>query len=426
MKPHRSLFRSSISLAVLHALLSFHASPLTAASTQALVAEALQKNPEIHFYEAEIQAARAGRLTASQLANPDLNLEAGGIRIKNQGGGSADDGPVWRASISQVIDFPGRMALRKAIADRDIALAELGLLQFRSQLTNQVRALSGDVALLKRRETALRTVRERLAALIEVLVQRDSGAVNARLERRILEASLLSSDRALTDAEKERRESAATLSVLCGRQPDTELLVDDHLPAFPAAPSLEALKQRAAETNFDLQQKRLNLARQGLKVDLAKSERWGNISFGPYLGGQSAGDREVEGGIGFSIPLPLWNRNKGGIQAEQARMLQAEALMAATLRDLERDLTISRAAYAAELKSLSNWKIESESEFAKAAADADEHFRLGAVPASTYVEMQRGYTEAIDSLILSRRNAWTHLMELERLIGTTIGKEGRP
>lgn len=393
---------------------------------QSLVNEALQRNTEIRFYEAELEAARGGRMTASQLPNPDLNLEAGGIQIKNADGSGTDDGPVWRVSISQVLDFPGRMALRKAIADRDIALAELGLAQFRNQLANEVRARSGDVALLRRRENAARAVRERLASLIEVLVQRDPGTVSARLERRILEASLMTSDRALTDAEKERREASATLSVLCGRSPDTDLEVQEAALVFPAVPALETLKQRAAQTNFDLQQKRLQLARQGLKVDLAKSERWGNITFGPYLGGQNAGDREIEGGIGFSVPLPLWNRNKGSIHAEQARMQQAEALMTTTLRDLERDLATARASYTAELKAMENWKADSEKEFSLAAAEADKHFRLGAVPAATYVEMQRGYLDAIDSLIQSRRNGWSHLMDIERLIGSPLINESGP
>jgi hypothetical protein len=47
------------------------------------------------------------------------------------------------------------------------------------------------------------------------------------------------------------------------------------------------------------------------------------------------------------------------------------------------------------------------------------------VPAATYVEMQRGYLDAIDSLIQCRRNAWAHQMEIERLTGTTLGKEAK-
>ena len=402
-----------LSLATL--ALSVFAAAGEATSTRSLIAEALQKNPEIRFYEAEIAAALGGRQAAGQLANPELSTELGSMNVHGQG-----DGLVWRAEIAQAFDFPGRLSLRKAIADRDIALAGLGLTQFKAQLANEVSARAGDVALLQRKQAAARSVRERVEALIEVLVQRDSGSISALLERRILEATLLNSDRTLTDATKQLREASVTLGVLCGRSPDETLIIDSSAASFPATPALQSLKQQAANTNFDLQQKRLQIARQGLKVDLTKSERWGNITFGPYMAGQHAGGTQVEGGLSFSVPLPLWNKNKGNIVAEQARSQQAEAMLTATLRDLERDLEISRAAYAAELEALSHWRPESEKQFSDAAAEADRHFRLGAVPATTYVEMQRGYLDAMDSLIESRRNAWKHLMEIERLIGNPL------
>ena len=407
-----------LGITLLTAILSATAQAGPAVSSSDLVAEALQKNPEVRFYEAEIAAARGGRQTAGQLANPELSTELGGMSLAQ-----AKEGLVWRASILQVFDFPGRMSLRKAIADRDITLAELGLQQFKSQLANEVRARAGDVILLKRKEDAARSVRERLESLIEVLVQRDTGSVSALLERRILEATLLTSDRTLTDASKQVREAIATLAVLCGRGPDQPIQLSGVFTSFPTVPHLESLKQQAAQSNFDLQQKRLNVAKQGLKIDLSKSDRWGNITFGPYMAGQHAGGTQIEGGFVVSIPLPLWNKNKGNIAAEEARTQQAEALLLATLRDLERDLAVARSAYLSELDALSRWRPESEKQFSDAAAEADRHYRLGAVPAATYVEMQRGYLDAMDSLIESRRNAWKHRMEIERLTGTSLTGE---
>ena len=389
-------------------------------SSEALVASALSKNPEIRFYEAEIEAARGGRVSAGQLANPDFNVETGLMRVHDVDGTRLGDGLVWRASIAQVFDFPGRLALRKAIADRDIALAELGLNQFKAQLANEVRARCGEIQLLARKENAARSVSTRLAALVEVLVQRDPGTVSALLERRILEASLLSSERAVTDAAKLLREASASLAVLCGLSPEETFDLSGALADFPVVPDLAAMKQQAAQTNFALQQQRLQIARQGLQVDLTKSERWGDITFGPYMAGQQPGGRQLEGGVVFSIPLPLWNRNKGAITAETARQQQAEALMMALLRDLDRDLAIARSAYLAELDALSRWHPESEKQFREAAEEADRHYRLGAVPAATYVEMQRGYLDAIDALIETRRNAWRHQMEIERLTGSRL------
>jgi cobalt-zinc-cadmium efflux system outer membrane protein len=327
----------------------------------------------------------------------------------------------YRAEISQTFDFPGRMSLRKAIAERDIALAELGLLQFKALLGNEIRTRAGDYLLLQRKVEATTAVRKRLEELIAVLVQRDTGSVSALLERRILEATLLTSDRTLTDANEAADEARITLNLLCGQAPDAELKLDNSDPTFPPVPTLKALKEQAAKNNFELQQKRLQLARQGLKIDLTKSERWGDIKFGPYFTGNKLSDElEREGGLVLSIPLPLWNKNKGNIDAEQARQAQAEAMLAATLRDLERDLTIQRSKYAAELEALSHWKPETEKEFQQAAEEADHHYRLGAVPATTYVEMQRGYLDALDALIETRRHVWEHRMKIEQLTGAPM------
>lgn len=410
---------SVLSCGIFQLFLCFQAQAVTSAD---LAAEAIAKNPEVQYYEAQLEAARGGRQQAGEYANPQLGVEWGHKKIVEIGGTVEGEGRVWRAQIMQTFDFPGRMGLRKAVADHDIALAELGLTQFKSQLANKVKALAGEVMLLQQKERATQSVMDRLQALVEVLVQRDTGNISAKLERRILEASLVTSDRTRTNAMKETAEAMVELNLLCGRPADAKLELEDTLPAFPVAPDLKGLMQLAANGNFDLQQKRTALAQQGIKVDLTKSERWGNISFGGYMAGERHYEKDVEGGIAISIPLPLWNKNKGNIAAEKARQAQAEAQLLSTLRDLECGLATALSGYRAELASLSRWRVESEKEFQAAAEEADHHYRLGAVPAPTYVEMQRGYLEALDALIQTRRNAWLHLMQLERLTGGSLSK----
>jgi hypothetical protein len=82
-----------------------------------------------------------------------------------------------------------------------------------------------------------------------VLVQRDTGSVSALLERRILEATLLNSDRVLTDAAKLSREATATLAVLCGRGPDEPIKLSGVSTSFPqrAASRISQAAGRAHE-----------------------------------------------------------------------------------------------------------------------------------------------------------------------------------
>ena len=49
-----------------------------------------------------------------------------------------------------------------------------------------------------------------------------------------------------------------------------------------------------------------------------------SISVGATISEENPGDREGIIGVGVSLPLPLWNRNKGGIETAVARRMQAE------------------------------------------------------------------------------------------------------
>src|SRR5260221_12855944 len=103
-------------------------------SIGSLVEEAYQKNPELHFHEQEIAAARGDRRTAGTWPNPDLSGQIGGKVYNSLGGKYLGTGPVWTVSLTQTLEFPGRATLRKAIADKQIALAQIGLEQFRLSL----------------------------------------------------------------------------------------------------------------------------------------------------------------------------------------------------------------------------------------------------------------------------------------------------
>src|SRR6185503_18340364 len=115
-------------------------STTNAITIPALVAEALERNPELKFYEAEITAAKAGRKTAGLFANPELNGSVGQKTVR--GSGLSSEGVAWSVSVLQPFEWPGRIGLRKAIANRDIELAELGYDRFKLALVARVRALA--------------------------------------------------------------------------------------------------------------------------------------------------------------------------------------------------------------------------------------------------------------------------------------------
>ena len=163
--------------------------------------------------------------------------------------------------------------------------------------------------------------------------------------------------------------------------------------------------------------RRVELEQQGFKVSLARKDGYPSLTVGPYFSQERAGDREQQIGVGISLPLPLWNRNKGNVKTAEARRTQAETLAFVAQRDLDRRIIQTALAYQTKLAEMGKWRPESVDEFRKAAELADRHYRLGAVPIATYVELQKQYLEAVEALLDTRREALEAGQQIQLLTG---------
>ena len=391
------------------------ATATNSATLDALVAETLERNPELKFYEAEIRVAKAGRKNAGLFANPEVS---GGVGNKTvRGGGMSAEGVAWSVSLAQPFEWPGRLGLRKAIANRDIELAELGYDRFKIALGGRVRTLAYELFAAQEKAAGAREVAERFTALREVLVQRDPAGLTPMLEMRVIEATELTMHRKASDATIATQAALLELNQLRGVAGDAQVAVKETPLVFRPAESRETLLASARTNNFELRARAVELAQQGFRVDLAKNERFPSVSIGPTFSEENAGDRERIIGVSVSLPLPLWNRNNGNIEAAVARQTQAQASLDVAIREVERKIVVVAMTYEAKLREMSKWQPDSVRHFRDAAELADRHYRLGAVPVSTYVELQKQYLETVESLLGTKKEALELAQQLELLTG---------
>ena len=388
-------------------------------SLDALVKEALEKNPELAFYQAEIAAAKGARKTAGVLANPELSAGVG--RKSVRGPGANGDGTAWSVSLMQPFEWPGRLGLRKAIANRDIELATLGLERFRTALAGRVRTLAYGLFAAQEKAAAAREVAERFRDLREVLVQRDPAGLTPLLETRVIEATELNAQRKASEALLAQQTALLELNQLRGSAPETALPMGQPQLTFPQAQPRETLVAQARTNNFEIRLRAVELEQQGFRVNLARNERRPAISVGPFVSHESAGgDRELQVGIGLSMPLPLWNRNQGNLAIAEARRTQAETSLHIATRELERKVLEAALTYETKVREMARWRPDSAEHFREAAEVADRHYRLGAVPISTYVELQKQYLEAVEALLETKHEALEAASQLELLTGQPL------
>jgi cobalt-zinc-cadmium efflux system outer membrane protein len=388
----------------------------------ALVRQALANNPELKFYAAEISAAKGTLKTAGTIRNPELNTDAGYKNARDNSGGLSGEGAAWSVSVNQTFEYPGRIALRKAIAKGDVNLAELHLQQFRLTLAARVRTLAYSISIAEERSMAAREVADRFQGLSDVLAQRPAAGVTPLLEARIIDANTLNFRRQEREAVLAASTAAAELNQLCGRPANATLQVSaGELNLLEM--SLQTLVDAARASAFDIRIRQRELAQQGFKVALARNERFPAIAVGPYYSQENAADKEQRAGIGISLPLPLWDRNIGNIETSKAREEQAQASLLATQREVERRVTQSAATFEMKREQIANWQVDTVAKFREAAELADRNYRLGAVALPVYVETQKQYPEIVGALQEMKKDALQAAQELEILTGLKLYRE---
>jgi cobalt-zinc-cadmium efflux system outer membrane protein len=415
MKIIRSLFPLVLALP----LCAAEPKPPAPITLDALVAQALAENPELKFYEAEIAAARGERKAVGAWANPEIAGELGRKRVR---GDVSAEGTAWAVSVQQTFEWPGRISLRKAIADRQVQLADVGLEQFRAALAAEVRKRAFALFTAQRRAEATLEVSGRGEELVATLVQREPAGVTPLLETRAIEASVIKLRRDASEAAQEAQNALYELNQLRGLPIQMPLVIADVTLNFSDLPGVEELLRRAGRGNFTLRQREIELVQQGFKVRLSENEAWPAITLGPQFSQEKAGDRETIAGVGVSLPLPLWNRNTGNIEASKARELQAQTSLRLSQREIERKIREQAAAYELHRKEMARWNPKVAEQLREAAALADRHYRLGAVPLTTYLEVQASYLEALEAIYATQADALNAQAELELLTGTKLAK----
>ena len=387
-----------------------------------LVREALLRNPELNFYRAEIAAARGTLKTAGTIRNPELSTQAGYKNTRDNSSGSSGEGGTFALSANQTFEYPGRIALRKAVAEGDIHLAELHLAQFRIALGARIRALVNGVFVAQERLTAVREVADRFEGLSNVLAQRQPTGVTSELETRIIEGNALTLRRQEREAELAAKIPLAQLNQLRGQPVSASLQLPSARVALTELPTLPRLLQSARAYAVEIRIREAELVQQGFKVSLSKNERYPAITVGPFYSYEKAADREQQIGVGISLPLPLWDRNAGAIETSKAREQQAQAALLATRRDVERRVTENAVTLQAKREEIDKWQADTLKKFRDAAESSDRNYRLGSVPISIYVETQKQYLEITGAFLDLKRDALQSAQELEILTGLKLSR----
>lgn len=334
--------------------------PLPTSSLRALsLAEARRKaferNWDLLAARSDVELGVAQRIVAHELPNPTLSLGTTKINVDHSPAGTRLGNDVWSRSydttvaVGQLFEIGGKRSIRRLVAASGLRGAEARLADARRILDLGV--TSAYVAVLQA-DANVRILRESAASL------RKEAEI---ADRRLNAGDISPSDRLQIDiaAQRIEIEAGSAAAAATSARVDLEVLLGEPVPEGTWTPSdtLESLVEEVGGTDRkwvvpnrpDLLSARAELERLEAQVRLERAARIPD----PTVTVQYEHEPPDQGntvGLGVSLPLPLWNRNRGNIAAAEAARAQAVNELHRVEARIAAEISSTRARYEAAVE----------------------------------------------------------------------------
>ena len=383
------------------------------------LALALMRNPELAAFSWEVRAGEARTLQAGLFPNPELEMEVGEF-----GGRGARDGfnaAQTTLKLSQLIELGGKRSKMAKVAalDRDLAgwdyeakrldvltgttkdFIEVLAAQERLGLTRELTRLA---------EQVLATVSERVSA----------GKVSP-LEETRAKASLATVKIESEEARRNLEAARKKLSAAWGGVKDNFEKVAGQLDVIAPVSSAGQLSGLISQnpdiarwvTETEQRKAALSLEEANRIVDLTLSggvQRFNETDDTAYI-------------IGLSIPIPVFNRNQGGILEAQYKLTKAEEERKAAQTRVHTALAEIYQALSYSFTQATALKSEVLPATQRAFDASSEGYRQGKFGYLDVLDAQRTLFEARQQYIESLSAYHKAVADMERLIGERMKDE---
>lgn len=293
---------------------------------------AVLKNWDLLAAKTNIDLNRAQELVAREFPNPTFSLGTTKVNVDGRTSRTGRDSGFWSrnydtiAAVGQLIELGGKRTWRQLAAKQGLLNAEASFQDAERQLKNGV--IKAYAKVLQEDETVavLKESEETLTHEAEITRRRlDAGDVSEADKQQIdIAAERFAADREVEEASA--RSARIALETLMGEpKPRGDVTLSQTLSDL--AHQLGSPHAGAKGERPDLVAAEALVNQLEASVGLQKAVRIPDVTLQVQYEHEPP-DQPNTAGLGFSIPLPLWNRNKGNIAAAEAQKAIAEQALA--------------------------------------------------------------------------------------------------
>ena len=198
-------------------------------------------------------------------------------------------------------------------------------------------------------------------------------------------------------------EVSGDLRMMLGVLPDVELELTTELVYRKIEPNFAMLIDYALEHRPDIRARRLTRDKRKTELQLAKAVRYPNITteLGYMAQGPHGPDNQQQWALNLSVPLPVFNRNQGGIVEAEVGVKAIEAEIAKTKIQIQNEVAVAHRKFlhGRKIVDAMNGALEQAATLFHAAENAFKAGKVGFLDLEntrrSYGDTKESYLEAI-------------------------------
>lgn len=300
----------------------------------------VSQNIDVLIAKYGIEYSKGQEVTARLFPNPLLSV--GTLSSYTLGRTLSNSGQLF-TQVAQLFELAGKRGYRIESAGFGTQSAEAAFEDAVRQLGFTVKETYYRIQLAQRRLGLAEENRDRFSRILEVNTIRLKKGYIAEVDLIRIRLQMVDFQSHVIQSLQEAESARGDLRQLLRLSPKMALELTTELDFRRIDPDIEKLRMAALDVRPDIRAKRYTFSQRESDLKLAQAYRIPDVTIGAgyAIQGSRGPDNPGQVALNAGIPLPLFNRNQGGIRQAEVSLQSAEADLNKTVNLVENEVEVA-------------------------------------------------------------------------------------
>ena len=300
----------------------------------------IKQNLDLLIAKYGIESSKGQQITARLFPNPVAQL--GNVASFTQGNTLAKTG-AFTVQVQQLFELAGKRGYRIESAGFGVQSVEADFEDAIRQLGFTIKDAYYRVLVAQRRLALAEENRDRFARILDVNTIRFKKGYIAEVDLIRIRLQVVDFQSQVIESIQEGESARADLRQLLRLSPASKLELTTEMDYRRVDPDMGKLRSVALDVRPDIKSRRAAVAQREADLKLAKAFRVPDVTIGAgySVQGSRGPDNQQMAILNLGVPLPLFNRNQGGIVQAEVGVQSAQAELDRTVNQVENQVDVA-------------------------------------------------------------------------------------